>query len=374
VDAQVDSPVLDTRDENEVTAVEELQAVIREARRRQRIRRVITGVVGALLIAGAASALVSLQGGGAANTNSSNGNRGRPGSPAIGPVLRGSPRALASDQWLRTRAIVTFAIDGSAFGTGGQVTIPASTQSWANKGDTCAQAGFGAPQFSSSALRSAWLASGLSLTPRTAQTAGFCSENVPGGGALAYSPKDGAAMVLSQGLGVIDVSAMSTDSATLARELTTGHTGNLTFDEAIAQRSPEPGFRRALLLLQLPTLGATKAFTFALLHALPLLPGVVALGYQRNSSGMQGVGFAAGKGQNKASVLLNSRTGQLMEVRHVPAGGLYFGVGEKSFWDPYAANPSSGTFLPGIRLNVIRDEPIGSQAVVSTVPRFPFPI
>ena len=364
---------LDIRDEAVATVTGEPQAVIREARRRQRKRRVVTGIVVAALIADVVSALVAWQGGGKANTNRPNYREGRPGSPAAGPVLRGSPRALSPDQWLRTRAIVTFVIDGSALGTSGHVTIPALTQSWANKRDTCAQVAFGSPQFSSKALRTAWLANGLSVVPRTAQPAGFCSVNVPGGGATNYSPKDGSAMVLLQGLGVIDVSSMSTDSSTLAKQLTSGRTGSRTFDEAVAQRSSDPGFRRALLLLQLPTLGKTRAFNVALLHALPLIPGVVGLGHERSASGKEGVGFAAGNDQNKASVLLDPRTGRLEEVRSVPAVALDFTIGVESFWDQHTLTSTTATTSQGLKLNVIHEDPVGSQAVVSTVPEFAFP-
>jgi hypothetical protein len=149
-------------------------------------------------------------------------------------------------------------MDGSPLGVVGEITIPALTQSWANTFATCAQVSFGAPHFSSASLRSAWLASGLSTNPPSGQPNGFCEENTPGGGALAEDPKDGAAKVLTEGLGVIDVSSLSTDSPTLARELTLGRTGNEMFDQALQRLSyPNPGFERALLLLQTPLLGAT---------------------------------------------------------------------------------------------------------------------
>jgi hypothetical protein len=198
--------------------------------------------------------------------------------------------------------------------------------------------------------------------------------DTPGGGALAFEPKDGAAKVLTQGLGVIDVSSLSSHPSTLARELTSGHTGNEMFDEAVPPRSyPDPGFERALLLLQTPLLGATANFRIALLHAFPLIPGVVALGRQRSASGLTGVGLAADKDRNRASVILNPRTGQLEETRHVPAASLFFSVGAYAFSNPYAPHVSDSSPL-SLSLEVLRSDPIGNQTVVHAVPPFGYPL
>jgi len=256
----------------------------------------------------------------------------------------------------------------------GQITVPALSQSWANEGATCVQVSFGVPQFSSVSLRSAWIASGLSANPRSGQPNGFCDLNMPGGGALEGDPKDGAAKVLTQGLGVIDVSSLSSDPSTLARELISDHTENEILDEAVPQGSyPNPGFERALLLLQTPLLGATAKFRVALLHALSLIPGVVTFGRQHTASGLTGVGFAADKGRDQASVILNPRTGQPEEIRNVPAGSLYFSVGADSFWNPYAPHVSDNS-PSSLSLNVLRSDPIGNQTVVNTVPPFGYPV
>ena len=364
---------LDTPQEVAVPFNDESQAVVREARRRQRRRRVVTGGIVVVVLLGAMSVALVVRGDGADKTGQPSRNRVRPGSPAGGTLLRGSPRALASGQWLHTRAATTFSMDGLPLGVAGEITIPALTQSWANSRATCAQVSFGVPQFSSLTLRLAWIANGLSTNPRSGQPNGFCEENTPGGGALAVDPKDGAAKVLTKGLGVIDVSSLSSDPPTLARELTSGHTWNEMFDEAVPQRSyPNPGFERAVLLLQTPLLGATGNFYVALLRALPLIPGVVALGHQHSASGLTGLGFAADKGRNQASVILNPRTGQLEETRNVPAGSLFFSVGTGSFWNPYAPHVSDSS-PSSLSLRVLRSDPIGNQAVVNFVPPFGFP-
>jgi hypothetical protein len=91
-----------------------------------------------------------------------------------------------------------------------------------------------------------------------------------------------------------------------------------------------------------------------------LMRGVLALGHQRTASGRLGVGFAAGRGPHQASVILNPHTGQLEEARNVPAGSLFFSVGEGSFWNPSAPNISDAP-LSSLRLNVLSSEPIGNQ-------------
>lgn len=211
--------------------------------------------------------------------------------------------------------------------------------------------------------------------PLAAQASGACEENTPGGGAFAGQPKDGAARVLAQGQGVINVTSLSTLPSTLARELVSGHTGNTMFDEAVARGSyPNPGFERALLLLQLPTLGSTRAFQVALLDALPLIPGVVDLGRQRSALGKQGIGFAALKDRGSASVVLNPRSGLLQELRNVAAGGMYFTVGASAFWNPYATHTSQSTSPSSLSMDVLHSDPIGTQTVVNTAPEFGFPI
>jgi hypothetical protein len=290
--------------------------------------------------------------------------------------LPGSPRSLISGQWVETHAAVSLSVAGLS-GAGGTVTISALTASWANQGATCLQVAFGTLGFSSAAIRSAWVASGLSTTPSGASPAGFCDENVPGGGALEEGPGNPAgqsAKVLAQGLGVLDVSSMSTRPATLARQLRSGHTASTMLNEAVTQQShPNPGFERALLLLQLPTIGATGAFRAALLHALPLIPGVVSLGRVHNALGQAGVGFAAGNGAREPTVVVDPRSGQMIEVRNVPAGSLFFSVGTSAFWNPSAQAGPGGVDLEAISLEVIRADPIGGPRVVDSVPRLAYP-
>jgi len=282
--------------------------------------------------------------------------------------------ALASGQWLRTQAATTFTMNGLPLGVAGQITISGTSRSWANASATCAETAFGDPEFSSVALRSAWIASGLSTRPLTSQPAGFCEEDTPGGGALEGNPNDGSgrAKVLAEGLGVIDVSALPRQPRTLAKELTSGETRSRLLNQSVVQRdSTDPGFERALILLETPLLGASGRF-HDLLKALPMLKGVVVLGRVRTAAGLSGVGFAAGRDPHQASVILNPHTGHVEELRNVPAGTLFFSVGAESFWNPGAPHPADSSPL-SLTMIVLHSDPRGNQTVVNTVPRFAYP-
>jgi hypothetical protein len=360
-DTRVDSPVP--------------QAVIRDALRRQkrRRRRVIGAVLLVLLSCGVLATVVGQGGGG--KSAPLRGRESRPGSSLVIPLVPGSPKALSARQYLLTRASVEIAVGG--LGSSGSVMIPAITQQWTNNEDTCFQVAMGAPDFTSAALRSEWTESGLSVTPLKAQPQGFCVENVPGGGALGNSrppTPSQAGMLLAQGIGLIDLAGLSTDPSTLARDLEQGRTGNRAVDHAVANGTvASPGFERALLLLRSPKVGESTAFRSALLHALPLIHGVVRLGHQPTPFDKSAVGFAEGKGPDRPTVILDDRTGQLIEARNVTAGTLFRSVGMISFWNPYA--PSTGGDGTGlITLTLVGFKPVGNQIVVGSSPSFGFPI
>jgi hypothetical protein len=280
------------------------EAVIREALRRQKRRqRRIVGIVLVVILSCGALAVVVVNGGGGHQSTQSGGSELRSGPSLAIPLVPGSPHYLSAHQFILTRAVVKIAVDG--LGSSGKVTIPALAQQWTNHEITCLQVAFGAPEFASAALRSEWMASGLSLVPLNAQPQGFCAENVPGGGALAMrfppSPSE-LGTLLAQGQGVIDVGALSTNPSALARELETGRTGNGALDHAVARgKATNPGFERALLLLRTPKIGETTAFRRALLHALPLVHGVVRLGHQRRASSRGDVNKLKGRVQGVTS-------------------------------------------------------------------------
>jgi hypothetical protein len=68
-----------------------------------------------------------------------------------------------------------------------------------------------------------------------------------------------------------------------------------------------------------------------------------------------------------------SRNRQLEEIRNVPAAGVDFTIGVESFWNQHTLTSTTATSPQGLELDVIHDDPIGSQTVVSTVPEFAFP-
>jgi hypothetical protein len=364
--------MLDTPSDPRIDSLE-TQAVIREALRRQRRRqRRIVGILLLVLLSCGALAVVVGHGGGGRQGAQSHGRELRPGSSRASPLVPGSPQALSARQFILTQAAVKIAVDG--LGSSGNVTIPAVAQQWTNNQVTCLQVAFGAPDFPSAALRSEWTESGLSVTALKGQPQGFCVENVPGGGALAGpsapSPSQ-SGILLAQGLGAIDVAGLSTNPSTLARDLEQGRTGSVALDRAVAQRTvASPGFERALLLLCSPKLGESTAFRSALLQSLPLIHGVVRLGH---ALGRDGVQFAAGTGPGSPTVILDARSGQLIEARNFAAGSLYRSVGMISFWNPYAIS-SGGVGSQEISLTMVGFNPVGDQAVVSSAPAFGFPI
>ncbi len=261
-------------------------------------------------------------------------------------------------------------------GMGGAVTLPALAQQWTSQGVTCLQVAFGAPEFTSGAQRSAWLATGLSTAPRNAQPQGFCSENIPGGGAtmVRSGSANHSSTVLPLGLGVVDVGNLPTDPSVLAHDLDVGRAGRAVFDLGVVQGSAgNPGLERAPILLRSPKLGETVAFRSALLRAVPLLHGVVRRGRQRTAVGTVGIGFAAGRSPGSPAVVLDPRTGALLEARNFEAGSLYRSVGMMTFWNPYAMS-GGGAHTGTAGQTTLAFDPIGGQRVVDTAPRFGFPM
>jgi len=273
-------------------------------------------------------------------------------------------------QYLLTQADVTIAVGG----LGSAVTIPALAQQWTSQGVTCLEVAFGAPEFASVSQRSAWVGSGLSVSPLKAQPQGFCSQNILGGGAFerpSGSPTHSPG-VLPLGLGVVDVGALPTDPSTLARGL---ESGSGPMELGVAPGSVgDAAFERALILLRSPKLGETTAFQRALLRAIPLLHGVVRLGGQRTALGDEGVGFTTGRGPGRPVVVLDARTGKLLEAKNVAAGTLYFSVVALSFWNPYAKINKSNLDPGAVSLTMVGFNPLGKQSVVDNRPPYGFPM
>ncbi len=251
-----------------------VQAVVKEARRRQRRRRLgIVGIITVLLLAtGALFFGISGDSGGDRLGTPSGRHEPKPNSPTASPLVPGSPRALAPHEVIRTLVRMTLTVSGFGPPDGGNVSILGLAQQWTNEGSTCLQVAMGAPVVTSVAQQSAWLATGLSLAPLKDNRQGFCVANIFGGGALPYNAPPSV-----------------TESARLLQQRFGSHT--------------------------------------ALLHAIPLIPGVIRVGRQRSSVGASALGFATGKGPRSPLVVLDPRSGRLLEARYVTAGSLYDSVG-----------------------------------------------
>ncbi|MHB8220799.1 MAG: hypothetical protein ACYDHU_10860 [Acidimicrobiales bacterium] len=118
----------------------------------------------------------------------------------------------------------------------------------------------------------------------------------------------------SHGLQPIDVSTLTSDPAILASELATGSTGIPSLDK-VPQSDPQAPFKRAVLLLMAPVVGAGPGFQSVVYQALSLLPHVVALGTITTHTGAVGQGFAASAAPNAEVIVVDSHGG-LLELRN----------------------------------------------------------
>ena len=212
---------------------------------------------------------------------------------------------LQADQLLHTRA--NLSVFATVNNGAAQATIGVSVQKWSTaSGQTCTMLTAQPAQFASPSEQAAWVGLHLLVTPNP-PTASQCLQGNGGG-----APPDAIT-----GAGqLIDVSSLPTDPSTLAQEFESGTTGvavldQLTRDEA----APNPAFQRAAMLLIGPTVGATPRLNAALYQALALLPGVIALGPTTTHDGQSGQGYASGPGSGQSSIVVDTSTGQLLEVR-----------------------------------------------------------
>ena len=243
------------------------------------------------------------------------------------PILKG-------DQWLQSEFRVSYLAappysgQVSAALRSARAVVAVNAVVWANElTQTCSQQVVTSVAYNSPAGQQAWASSeyGLPSTPQPQ-----C-----GSGALG---KD------SQAPGVLDVAQLPTEPAALARALETGTTGISALDEPFFRSHHYlTPFGRAVTLLVGPTLGGTPALWSALLRAMASMPGVTLIGTESTHSGATGValggatGLATGEG-DRATIILSSSTGALLEARNVWVtsllAGTSFGVLTIQWLDP----------------------------------------
>ena len=263
------------------------------------------------------------------------GSTARPGSPVGGLSARGSPRSLGSRQWIHTDDAMTFSIDGRPLGAAGTVTISALSQSWANVGRYVPTGGIRRARVPSAALRSAWVEAGLSTTPLAAQASGAGQEHTRRWRFPPGSPRMGL-LECSCEAGVLCNFSVH-PSIDPGLESSSGPHGQHHVRPGGRSGSyPNPGFERALLLLQLPTLGSTRAFQ---VHSSMRSSDSRCCGSWPSAQCTWGARHRVRghEGSGKSVGRLESSIRTAEKLKNVPAGGMYFTVGASAFWNPYAA-------------------------------------
>ena len=205
---------------------------------------------------------------------------------------------LGDGQYLLTQANITFLATVSQVGNkptpGAQATLSANVKEWANnKGGSCIIATSHPATFDSPANQEAWIAAGLLVDPTGPSTS--CSW---------------------VGNGVMNASHLATNPTLLANELENGQTGIATLDQL--DGSFNLGFYRAVRLLIGPATGETPALRSALFGALALMPDIASSGATKTTSGASGVGFSVSGGSLKSTIVVNPKTGELLEATNVP--------------------------------------------------------
>jgi hypothetical protein len=183
-----------------------------------------------------------------------------------------------------------------------------ATQWYNSFGQACIAQKLGPLIFASNENRAAWQTAGLRLQPAQSQVS-LCPDDV------AANAENGFA----QGIGAVDVSALNTDPAVLAKELSTGTTGIPGLDSRTS--TGNEGFEEAAQLLVGPITGKASSFSRNLYESLALLPGIEKLGEVTTQTGRIGLGFAADTFSGRSTIVVDPNTGQLLESRNVPIRG-----------------------------------------------------
>ena len=148
--------------------------------------------------------------------------------------------SLGSGQYLETQndvsLLATVTQVGSTPTPNAQATITGKITQWTDRyGDSCISATSSPAQFASPTNREAWSAAGVLDSP-TGQPATSCESS-----SVSLIPSDSP----STTGGIIDVSALPTDPAVLADELSSGATGITSLDQISLPAGENAGFVRA---------------------------------------------------------------------------------------------------------------------------------
>jgi hypothetical protein len=222
-------------------------------------------------------------------------------------VADGSIEAVGQDQLLLTQSLLSVAAQVNNGQAGATVEI--AVKKWSDSsGLSCVSITTQPAQFASAQDQVAWTGLGLLVTPEP-QPITDCSG--PGTG---DSPPD----TITGSSQLIDVSGLPTDPQALMQQLQAGKTGIPAVDDMLPDiANPDIAFQRAALLLVGPTVGATPQFQSALYQAIALLPGVTSLGTTTTHNGQTGVGFAVPSPNGQSAIVVDPKTGALIEIRNL---------------------------------------------------------
>ena len=274
-------------------------------------------------------------------------------------VSEGAP-SLSQGQYLETESRISILATVSQVGStptpGALATITATITQWTDRfGDACVLATSSPAEFASPVNQAAWKAAGVLTTP-TGQPVTSCST-------VSQSLIPGES---TPGSGIIDVSTLPTDPATLADQLSSGSTGIASLDQLELPAGENAGFERAADLLTLPVAGATPSFTAALFKAIALLPDVSALGETSTHSGATGLGFSGDSETGRSIIVVDPSTGALLEARNIFGPSVIQELGPSYLAPP--PTPSIGT-EGGSYGGVIQwFDPVGPPRVVDSLP------
>ena len=248
---------------------------------------------------------------------------------------------LGTGQYLLTQSDITFLATVAAVGEkptpGAQATLRANIKEWANnEGGSCIIATSKPATFSSPTNQQAWVAAGLLVNPTGPSTS--CSW---------------------VGTGVLNTSQLPTDPALLANELENGRTGIATLDQMAAPFNV--GFSRAVTILIGPTTGETPAQRSALFGALALMPDITSLGTKTASSGATGTGFSVSGSSLKSTIIVDPKTGELLEATNIPDQSALQGFGRSYLAPP--PTPSIGTEGGSYQIVIKEYVPVGIPTI-----------
>jgi hypothetical protein len=268
------------------------------------------------------------------------------------PVASAGP-----NQWLHTEQAMSIAAYVSQVGTtptpDAKATINATIGTWSDTtGQACVSAATDPAQFASPANQAAWTDAGLTDQPPNQPVTG-CESIIQGDTVGA----------LTQATGVIDVSALTLDSATLSRDLEAGTTGIPAVDDVATSAGASAAFERATILLIGPDSGATPAFESALYGALSTIPGVDALGPVTAHSGRSGVGFSAVTTSGTTTIVVDPATGELVEARNVADQTTFDVLSTHYLGSPQGIGAQGGSY----GATVLWLDPIGKPSIVGPV-------